>query len=339
MLCEKFIIQQLVVNRAFVDTILSKLPIVISNDNGDKIRFDTYDHSSSAYSLDMNSLHYYSFREQEKGSIIDLIHKFTGGDRNKIVNELYMSIMIKGIDVNVDSSNYEMREYTLEYPEVYEEELIDEYPVKASELFREDNIGIITQYEFGVRYDYRSNRVVIPVYQDYSLVGAIGRLNKRHIDSRENKYFPILTYNKSKVLFGLDLYREKIKESKKVILVESEKSVMKAWQMGFSIPVCAVGGSSISRHHIERLNLLGVTDIIWSQDKGIEEDTVLNNNLTKLKKYSTATAIKYIDADNCELLEDKESICDKNREVIAKIFERHIKTYWRYDGGEEIKGL
>ncbi|MGL5099213.1 MAG: hypothetical protein ACRC6B_04120, partial [Fusobacteriaceae bacterium] len=122
-----------------------------------------------------------------------------------------------------------------------------------------------------------------------------------------------------------DEYRSEIKRTKKVILVESEKSVMKAWQYKLPIPVLAVGSSSISRHHIERLNILGVETVIWCQDKGISEKDVLVNNVMKLNKFSNAKKIKYLDSDNCDWLEDKECFLDKDYDTVKSILKTCIK--------------
>lgn len=328
MLNENNLLKQLACRQELVFDILNTLPINIANKDKGTIRFDEYSHNSHAYTMDMNTLKYYNFRENKKGNIIDLVCKLTNKDKSKFLSELYMTILIKGL-LNIEEMKdtpYENYEYTLEYPESYEESCIENYPKKISELFLEDNLWITTQEHWGIRYDYKYKRVVIPVYQDCELVGAIGRLNKKVLEKFENKYMPTLVYNKTRVLFGFDEYKEKIKDTKKVILVESEKSVMKAWQYRLGIPVLAVGSSSISRHHIERLNILGVDTVIWAQDKGVEEEDVLINNIVKLKNYSKAKNIFYLDVDSCNLLEDKECFLDKDIDTIKEVLKKYIKS-------------
>lgn len=329
MLDENTLLLQLSKNRNIIDRILSTFPINIASENENKLRFDTYEHKSHAYSLDLNNLTYFNFRENEKGTLFDLISKFYKKDKQTVINEIYLSLILNNnFDVNLNNQEIEYEDnYKLEYPEAYDEQELDKYSKCASKLFLDDGLWLSTQYYWGIRYDYKYKRIVIPVYQDGDLVGAIGRLNKTKIKDEENKYMPILPYSKSKVLFGLDIYKEKIKELKKVILVESEKSVMKAYQLGFKIPVLAVGCSNISRHHIERLNILGVKTIIWSQDKGIENKNVLPENLKKLKKYSTAKYIKYINPDEIDLLDDKESVLDKDKKTIEIIFKNYVRKY------------
>ena len=325
MLNEHQILMQLASKHDVVSDILNKLPIQIASGNTDnKIRFDTYEHSSHAFTLSLDKLTYYNFRENKRGTLVDLISKFTDKPKEEVLAEIYMTIMLLSgvVDIECQEVGYE---YKLEYPEVYDESELDIFPKKLSKLFLDDNVWLTTQQHWGIRYDYKRKRVVIPVYQDCELVGAIGRVNKTTLDIGENKYMPTLIYNKTRVLFGLDEYKDLIKKLKKVVLVESEKSVLKAWQYRLPFPVLAVGCSSISRHHIERLNILGVETIVWAQDKGIEEVDVLTNNLKRLKKFSNARNIKYLDSDSCDLLEDKECFLDKDLDIIKAILKDSIK--------------
>ena len=327
MLNEKEILLQLAQHRDIIEELLNKLPIQCKCISGNKVRFDTVEHNSHAYLLDLENLTYFNFRDGKYGNLIDLMSQLLNRQREEILYELYLSLCLKG-DI-IDTSGYESNfEYKLEYPESYPENSLDSYRNVISDLFLKDNIWITTQEYWGIKYDYKYKRIIIPVYQDEELVGALGRLNKSKIEDYENKYMPTLVYSKSKVLFGLDEYRNLIKKTSKVILVESEKSVLKAWQLKSKIPVLAIGCNSISRHHIERLNILGVKQIIVCLDKGIEDKNVLKHDLEKLSKYSNAKIIKYLDVDNCTYLEDKECVWDKTDiEVINKCFKEYMVIY------------
>lgn len=323
---EKSILMQLHNNIDIVMTLLQTLPINISSNSDEVVRFDTYEHSSNAYSLNLNTLTYFNFRENKGGNILQLILELTGKTMDKLCSEIYLMFLTQGV-IKPCEHKYEFKkEYEFLSPETYEESSLDLYQPTISELFKKDNLWSTTQIYWGIRYDYRTHRVVIPVYQDYELVGAVGRLNKENVGQSENKYFPILNYSKSRVLFGYDEYKELIKSTGKVILVESEKSVMKAWQYNTKIPVLAIGGSNISRHHIERLNLLGVKHIILALDKGIESEDVLYSNINKLKTFSNAKTLQYINVDSCEVLKDKECIFDREMEVVNLCFKKHIVT-------------
>lgn len=329
MLNEKEILLQLAQHEDIVQELLNKLPIQCKGISNNKVRFDTIEHNSHAYSLDLCSLTYFNFRDGKYGNLIDLICELLNKQRDEITYELYISLCLKG-DM-VDTSNYQCDynfEYKLEYPESYPENSLDSYKNVISDLFLKDNIWITTQEYWGIKYDFKYKRIIIPVYQDGELVGALGRLNKSKVEDYENKYMPTLIYSKSKVLFGLDEYRETIKKLSKVIIVESEKSVIKAWQMKSKIPVLAIGCNSISRHHIERLNILGVNHIIVCLDKGIEDKNVIKHDLEKLDRYSNANIIEYVDVDNCTYLEDKECVFDKtDKDIINRCFKEYVIRY------------
>lgn len=329
MLNEKEILLQLAQHKDIIENLINKLPITSVSFSNNKLRFDTVEHNSHAYSLDLNTLTYFNFRDSKYGNLIHLLSCLLNRQRDEILYEIYLSLCLKG-DI-IDTSNCEFSEnfeYKLEYPENYEKDSLNSYKNVISDLFLKDNLWITTQCHWGIKYDFKYKRIIIPVYQDGDLVGAIGRLNKSKIENYENKYMPILAYSKSKVLFGFDEYRDLIKKTKKVILVESEKSVMKAWQMKSKIAVLAIGCNSVSRHHIERLNILGVNEIILALDKGIEDKNVLKNDLEKLSKYSNAKIIKYLDVDDCVYLNDKECFLDKtDKNIINKCFKEHLKIY------------
>lgn len=337
MLNENEMLLQLAQHKDLVYNLLNSLPINSISTSNNKVRFDTINHNSHAYSLDLDTLYYYNFRDGKKGNLIDLMSELLNEDRNSIFYNLYISLCLKGDVLDFNSEiTYNEYEYKLEFPETYDDNALDDYPNIISDLFLKDNIWVTTQIKWGIRYDNKYKRIIIPVYQDESLVGAIGRLNKSKLEDYENKYMPILTYSKSKVLFGLDVYKDKIKKCKKAIIVESEKSVIKAWQYKSKIPVVAIGCSSISRTHIERLNLLGVEEIILSLDKSIEDENVLKNDLNKLNKYSNAKTIKFLDIDKCDDVGAKMCIFDlTDTKKIREIFQKHLVTY--KNGGKDDK--
>lgn len=324
------LIEQLSHNTSMVETILGTLPIHSLTINEGKARFDTCEHSSKAYTLDLSSMTYFNFRTSEGGDFFKLLGEITGKDKKTLYNEIYLLLISSGNltvigDCDTDTCSFE---YELKTPEPYDDNSLDDYPRVISDMFLKDNIWVTTQQEWGIRYSYQQHRVIIPVYQDEELVGAIGRLNKGSLEPYENKYFPILKYSKSLVLFGLDYFKEKVKQSKTVVIVESEKSSIKASQLKFKFPVLAIGCSSISRHHIERLNTFGLNNIILCLDKGIESENVLTSDLGKLSKYSNAKNIYYVDVDSTtdEELGDKECVFDKTDiNDINILFKKYLK--------------
>ena len=329
MILEDIVLHNLNLNREILYSLLNTyVGKLTPSSDGTTLRFDIY-HSSNAYVLSLDdSLRYYNFRNNEKGNILDLLSKLADVDKTKYITELYLNLRLENKLINECGEIEEWEEnYVYQVPEIYNKECLKHYPKAISEMFLNDGIGIETQLFFNIRYDKRTRRIVIPVFYNNELIGAIGRRNAIHLQEKENKYMPVLRYSKSLVFFGYDVYYDLIKKTKIVMLVESEKSVMKMWQMESKIPTLALGSNALSRNHIEILKLLQVDTVIFALDKSLDYVDSLIPNIQRLKKYGRECKIKYIDVNNIpnNLLGEKEAICDRNKEEITEIFTKYLK--------------
>jgi len=103
--------------------------------------------------------------------------------------------------------------------------------------------------EWGIGYDIDSRRITIPVMDpDRNLVGFKGRAWEPDVrpkylilgDKRRLRGYGFKPYDKSKVVFGLDMWGE----VDRYVMVEGEIDVMSLWVM--NIPAICTGGSSMS---------------------------------------------------------------------------------------------
>lgn len=329
MILENIVLHNLNLNREILYSLLNTyVGKLTPSSDGTTLRFDIQ-HSSNAYVLSLDdSLRYYNFRNNEKGNILDLLSKLADIDKTKYITELYLNLRLENKLINECGEIEEWEEnYVYQVPEIYNKECLEQYPKAISEMFLNDGIGVDTQVFFNIRYDKRTRRIVIPVFYNNELIGAIGRRNAIHLQEKENKYMPVLRYSKSLVFFGYDVYYNLIQKTKIVMLVESEKSVMKMWQMKSKIPTLALGSNALSRNHIEILKLLQVDTVIFALDKSLDYVDSLIPNIQRLKKYGRECKIKYIDVNNIpnNLLGEKEAICDRNIEEITEIFTKYLK--------------
>lgn len=329
MLLEDIVLHNLNINREILINLLKQYVGKLQpSSDGTTLRFDI-EHNSNAYVLSLDdSLRYYNFRNNEKGNVLDLISKFENKDKRDLVNEYYLTLMSEGKLINQCGEIEEWEDnYIYQAPEIYDKKYLEQYPRVIADIFLQDNIQIATQIFFNIRYDSRTRRIIIPVYFNNELIGATGRRNAKILQEKENKYMPVLAYKKSLVFFGYDVYYDLIKKTKIVMLVESEKSVMKMWQMESKIPTLALGSNSLSRNHIELLKLLQVDTVIFALDKSLDYQDSLIPNIKKLKKYGRQCKIKYIDVNNISnnLLGEKEAICDRTKEEITEIFTKYLK--------------
>lgn len=270
------------------------------------LRMDSIDSDNlNGLCLSLNNMSFYDFKTLQKGNVLDLLSILTN------LNKYMIMFEIKSL---VDNSNYELskidsnefieyeKKELLEYPKG----LLNLYPCIISELFLNDNINEATQLMFDIKYDKESDRILIPVIFKNNLVGIIGRYNNSEVPKNVPKYYPILTYPKSEVLFGYDLCESDIRKTKTVILVESEKSVMKSIQIGL-FNTLAVGGSNVSKSQIKLLNELGVERVFISFDSDKEKDILL----TQIKKWFKDIDIDiYFTDNNTKYIMEKSCILD-----------------------------
>lgn len=160
-----------------------------------------------------------------------------------------------------------------------------------------EGINENTRLEYGIRFDLKSNRIIIPIYNDKGLIGIKGRYVfnlKEEEKSDIPKYLSLYSFYKSIELFNLYKARKYIQQKKQVIILESEKSCIKAWQWGIKNTV-SIMGSDISPVQIYLLKQLGLdVELILCLDK--DKDTEF---IHKQFKNISNRRLKYIfDTDN-----------------------------------------
>ena len=270
--------------------------------------------------LSLNTMTYYDFKSTEKGNVLDLLSILTNLNKYMIMFEIKSLVDKSNYELSKIDSNefieYEKKEL-LEYPKG----LLNLYPCTISELFLNDNINEVTQLMFDIKYDKESDRILIPVMFKNKLVGMIGRYNNSEVPKKVPKYYPILTYPKSEVLFGYDLCKDTILNTGTVILVESEKSVMKSIQIGL-FNTLAVGGSNISKSQIKLLEELKVKRVFISFDSDKEKEVLL----TQIKEWFEKSNIKvYFTNNNTKYISEKSCIFDMNWDKKKTL--NYIKKY------------
>lgn len=265
-------------------------------------------------SLFLDTMVFYDFKTNMKGTIIDLLVEII----HKPIYEIYMEIKQLMLHTNYEIKvskdinsiyEYEKREL-LNYPK----QLLDLYPNSISSLFLKDGLNEVTQSLFDIRYDKETDRILIPVIFKNSLVGMIGRYNSFEVPKKVPKYFPILVYPKSEILFGYDLCENDIRTNGNVILVESEKSVMKSIQSGL-FNTLAVGGSNISKSQINLLKELNVKNVFVCFDSDKDKEDMLKFISNKFKNvkfnvYLLDNNTKYVKKKSCifDMVWDKDKI-------------------------------
>ena len=121
------------------------------------------------------------------------------------------------------------------------------------ELARE--IGLINQNEYGEYYDFFRERIMFPIFDHQgTVVGFSARATKSE-DEQKAKYLNSknsLVFNKSEILFGLNLAKESILEKGSVIIVEGQMDQIALSSAGI-LNTVATMGLTLSEENLSRL--------------------------------------------------------------------------------------
>lgn len=198
-----------------------------------------------------------------------------------------------------------------------------------------EGITVETQEKFGIKFNPDFNQTVIPHRDpDGQLIGVRVR-NWRDVE--KGKYMPLYHEGESYRhplgfnLYGLHENKEAIKKNKKAVIVEGEKSVLKAHSMfgrnNFTISLC---GSSMNAYQAELLLELGVDEVIICTDKDyhFEPNKEYIDKVRKIAKHFINKANVFHITDTRDVLDYKECMFDASKEKVINImeFDKHKIT-------------
>ena len=205
----------------------------------------------------------------------------------------------------------------------YDESVLDKYEKCGNLRFLNDGISLNAQKFWGIRFSVDDNRIIIPIRNEYSdLVGAKGRLNG-DADEENPKYLYTIPVAMSQILYG---YSENYQYlyGNDVILVESEKSVMQAWDFGVR-NIVALGSHSLSEKQTKLLLQLQPKRIIIAMDEGLEfEHTKRNADMIKNFGGILTPEIWYWDSTMDLDIDLKSSPTDMGKEKFEEIMEEQL---------------
>lgn len=196
------------------------------------------------------------------------------------------------------------------------EKILSYYLPYGNKMFEDDNIPLSIQEEFEVGYDPSTNYISIPIRDELgSLVGVKGRW-LGCASEVDKKYWYLEKCNKSRILYGYHQNRDYIKDSTKLFIVESEKSVMQLAGMNYR-DVVATCGKKITKTQVELICRTGCTPIL-AFDKDVKEE-----ELESIADMFMDGISVYAIIDKCNILDDKESPSD-NPDKWKELVTNHI---------------
>lgn len=205
---------------------------------------------------------------------------------------------------------------------VYPETILNEYDNKGNLRFLDDNISLESQRFFDLRYDSETDRIIIPIRNEYGeLVGVKGRYNGDAEGDIQKYYYPY-PVSSSQILFG---YSENYAflQGNEVLVCESEKAVMQAYSYGYR-NCLGLGSHTLSEKHVQLIYQLEPTKVIMAMDKGLK-DQFVNENINALRNYTRMSDMeiwKWIPGNE---IPDKASPTDMGKEKFRSIMETQME--------------
>lgn len=215
---------------------------------------------------------------------------------------------------------------------------------KYLKVWEKEGISFDAMDKFGIKFDMIRNRMVIPIYDDKGVfVGAkVRNFNQEDIENGR-KYMPLIhnneiyTYDKGKILYGLNFNKKNIKNAKRAIIFESEKSTILYESLYVGNKAVSIGGSNVSIYQTELLKQYKVETVVLALDN---DYSLLPNENGEYNKYfglyKMLKEANKLDAKgfNVEIvydweqsfLENKDAPIDKGREIWNKLY-RNRKNF------------
>lgn len=215
---------------------------------------------------------------------------------------------------------------------------------KYLKVWEKEGISFDAMDKFGIKFDMIRNRMVIPIYDDKGVfVGAkVRNFNQEDIENGR-KYMPLIhnneiyTYDKGKILYGLNFNKKNIKNAKRAIIFESEKSTILYESLYVGNKAVSIGGSNVSIYQTELLKQYKVETVVLALDNDYSLLPDENGEYDKyFGLYKMLKEANKLDAKgfNVEIvydweqsfLENKDAPIDKGREIWNKLY-RNRKNF------------
>ena len=286
--------------------------------------------SGNANSLNIENLKFNSYSKNIKGDCLTLVaerrNTELGGAIKWLADFLGLDweykekkpivLPFQGFFMNFEKTQEENYNY-----ETYDERVVRRYEDCGLSLYWiRDGISATTQEHFRIGYDTYSNRIAIPWFDEIGrCIGVQGRLDREE-EEWECKYLPLINFYKSNTLYGLNLAYKDIQNKNQIIICESEKSVMKAYQMGYTNVVC-VGCHSLSLRQIKLIKSLAVNVVLaYDSDIPLEESIKQAKELIIFNPFFS-NEVYVLDMDG---LQEKSCIFDLSKEIVDEAFENRL---------------
>ena len=284
--------------------------------------------NTPSFSIRQETQLFNDFSSGKSGNIYNFIMEYNHVDFPQAIKILkdYLNVVDEGeyipkpqiIKVLKQLTKQDKKEKVIER-KILPSNYMNKYQKVDIKLWQEEGILQEVMDKYSVRYEPIKQVIVFPVWDnDGDIINIKGRnIGKSWKEIGLPKYFYYYKLGTIDFLWGLNFKRDIIKEKKEVILVESEKSVMKleGWGVKNAVALC---NGKITDAQLRLIIGLQV-NVVLALDKDKNGQKLECENL--LKQYTKFFKI----ADKTNLLSQKDAPCDKGFEVWEKLYNNKIR--------------
>ena len=217
------------------------------------------------------------------------------------------------------------------YAKTYPEEIMDNYVKIGNVRWLKDGISLATQKKFDVAYDDSTQRICLPIRNQYGEIVCVkGRLNDEPTDENP-KYLYVQPGLASTTLYGFSENYTNLYEDT-VLIGESEKFVLQLDTMGYHNGV-ALMSNSLSTSQAKMILSLNPKRVVFMLDNGLDL-SITKQNAEMLKSFCTMReiSIEFWDWRGSLDTEDKDSPTDHGKEIFDYILENEIYDIKELEG-------
>ena len=221
----------------------------------------------------------------------------------------------------------------------YNRNIIDTLPPLYPQAWIDEGISEETMEKYQIRYYERCNQTVIPCFDDEArLVGVrVRNWDKDRVE--QAKYMPLVTldgqcykFNTNQVFYGINYNKPEIERTGKVIIVESEKAVMKLdTYMGRHNIALGMYGHQLGLQRRNQLLKMGVKHVIYVPDNDWigKDDEAFDAWCKSVRSlcdlFKGFCDVDIVWDDSGELLGPKDNATDKDKATWEKLFNNREK--------------
>lgn len=226
----------------------------------------------------------------------------------------------------------------IKHPKILNEHILEVFSYVDIPEWKNEGINDDAIQKYQIGYWDKHNSITIPhrYYSDGSLVGVKERFLDEEMVKQFGKYVPAtiqgknLSYPTGLNLYGLYYTKEQAEQIGKIIIFESEKSVLKCESyFGDHNFTCAACGSHLSKTQIDIIRRLRVREVMLAFDREYTdphsyEAEAYKNKLTLMLEPLMHLFTCYLILDGGDILKPKDSPADAGEKGLLELMNKKI---------------